>query len=294
MRIIGSLDELREATQTTRCQGRRIGLVPTMGALHEGHLSLVDAAREETDVVVMSVFVNPTQFGPSEDFERYPRDLARDRALAERRGVDILFTPDTATLYPDGTDRQTVWVEPGSLAVYLCGASRSGHFRAVATVVAKLFNLVQPDRAYFGQKDGQQAVIVSRMARELSFPVEVRVMPTVREQDGLALSSRNVYLSARERDQAVILWRALNLARGMIDRGERDAQAIERAMRDCIASDAPLGRLDYASVADLGTLQPISGHITGDVIVALAVYFGSTRLIDNMMVRLGASGPAFD
>jgi pantoate--beta-alanine ligase len=285
MREVGDAKALRGMIHEARCSGRTIGLVPTMGYLHRGHLALVERARAENDVVVVSIFVNPTQFGPNEDFERYPRDLERDRRLAREAGVDLLFTPDAGTMYPTGPRGQEVWVEPGSLASYLDGASRPGHFRGVLTVVAKLFNMVQPDRAYFGQKDGQQAVIVARMGRDLAFPLEVRVVPTVREPDGLAMSSRNVYLSAEERSQAVALWRALERAQSEIRAGERDPRRIEAAIRDFIAKSAPLARVDFVSVAGLETLQPLSEPIQDDVIIALAVFFGKTRLIDNLVVR---------
>lgn len=285
MRQIENVAELRRIVRETRCSSLSIGLVPTMGALHEGHLRLVDRARAENDLVVMSVFVNPTQFGPHEDFDRYPRDLEADRRFAAERGVDVLFTPDVSTMYPGGAADQAVWVEPGPLAAYLDGATRPGHFRGVATVVAKLFNLVQPDRAYFGQKDGQQAVIVARMARDLAFPIEIHVVPTVREGDGLALSSRNVYLSPAERAQATIFCRALELAREQIEAGERDPQRLEHSMREFIAGAAPLARVDFVTVADLDTLQPIRERLDRDALIALAVFFGSTRLIDNMIVR---------
>ncbi|MBV9278505.1 MAG: pantoate--beta-alanine ligase [Chloroflexi bacterium] len=288
MKEVVTAASLSDAVRQARCAGRSVGLVPTMGYLHVGHLRLAARARAENDLVVMSVFVNPTQFGPNEDFERYPRDLERDRRLAAAAGVDLLFTPDLETIYPGGPEAQAVWVEPGPLAEHLCGASRPGHFRGVATVVAKLLNLVQPDRAYFGQKDAQQAIILTRMARDLAFPVEVRVVETVREPDGLALSSRNVYLSAAERAQAIVLHRALQLARSMVEAGERDAQVLEGGMRRCIAEAAPLARIDYVTVADLQTLRPVRGALTGDALIALAVYFGPTRLIDNEVVSLSS------
>jgi pantoate--beta-alanine ligase len=256
-----------------------------MGYLHEGHLTLVDGARAENDVVVMSIFVNPTQFGPAEDYGRYPRNLERDRALAAERGVDVLFTPDVGTMYPNGPEAQRIWVDPGSMADTLCGASRPGHFRGVATVVAKLFATVEPDRAYFGQKDAQQAAIIRAMARDLAYPIEVRVVPTVREPDGLALSSRNVYLSPLERAEAVALIHALSAARDAIAAGEIDAGQIERLMCDTLAREAPHGRVDYVAVADPHTLQLVDGIIRAEVLLALAVYFGKTRLIDNVTAR---------
>jgi pantoate--beta-alanine ligase len=253
-----------------------------MGSLHEGHLSLIRAGRAENDLVVTSIFVNPTQFGPTEDYAQYPRNLDRDRELAEAAGTDILFAPSVSEMYPDGDRGQQVWVDPGPLAAHLCGASRPGHFRGVATVVAKLFAMLEPDRAYFGGKDAQQAAIVRQMARDLGFPVEVRVIPTVREADGLALSSRNVYLTERERAQAPALHRALDEAARSVAGGERDAEQVERGMREYIAREAPDASIDYASVVDAGTLQPLGGPIDRPVLLAVAAYFGRTRLIDNV------------
>lgn len=293
MKETGSPAEVRKIVLQARCHGSSVGLVPTMGYLHAGHLRLAEEARRQNDLVVMSIFVNPTQFGPQEDFARYPRDLERDRALARQAGVNLLFVPDLDTLYPNGPEDQLVWVDPGPLAAHLCGASRPGHFRGVATIVTKLFNLVQPDRAYFGQKDAQQGMIVSRMARDLAFPIEIVLVPTVREPDGLALSSRNVYLSADARDQAVALSGALQQARVLIETGERDAQAIEQALHRYLGRHAPTGRIDYVMVADLTTLQPVRGALPRQALVALAVYFGSTRLIDNVIVRFVNGAPQF-
>jgi pantoate--beta-alanine ligase len=285
--------ELRRIVQRWRCDGRSTGFVPTMGYLHAGHLRLVAEARKENDLVVMSIFVNPTQFGPNEDYERYPRDLARDRRLAAENGVDILFVPEVQTLYPGGPETQQIWIDPGVLAAHLCGASRPGHFRGVATVVAKLFNIVQPDRAYFGQKDAQQALIIAQMVRDLAFPIEVRIVPTVREEDGLALSSRNVYLSPEERTQATVLARALDLAQSAILTGERDPHCLEERMRQFITEVAPLARIDYVTIADLETLQPLTDHLSSNMLIALAVYFGQARLIDNRIVRFKGDKPVF-
>lgn len=284
---------LRRALLEVRGRGESVGLVPTMGYLHRGHQRLAEAARAENDVVVMSIFVNPTQFGPSEDFARYPRDLARDRRLAEECGVDILFVPDENTMYPDGVDRQYVWVDPGILGEHLDGASRPGHFRAVATIVAKLFNMVRPDRTYFGRKDGQQLIIVERMARDLAFGTEIRAVETVREDDGLALSSRNVYLTPEERRQAIVLASALGLAREEIAAGERDARRLQESLQGLIEREAPSARVDYIAIADRETVQPINGTVKDDVVIALAVYFGTTRLIDNMTVRFIEGEPHF-
>lgn len=270
------------AIRAARCAGHAVGLVPTMGSLHEGHLNLIRAGLAENDLVVTSIFVNPTQFGPSEDYARYPRNLDRDRELAEAAGTDILFVPSVSEMYPDGDRGQQVWVDPGPLAAHLCGASRPGHFRGVATVVAKLFAMLEPDRAYFGGKDAQQAAIVRQMARDLGSPVEVRIMPTVREADGLALSSRNVYLSERERAQAPALHRALDEAAHSVGGGERRAEQLERGMREYIAREAPDASIDYASVVDAATLQPLGGLIDRPVLLAVAAYFGRTRLIDNV------------
>lgn len=282
MQELKSGADARRIIREARCAGQSVGLVPTMGFLHEGHRSLVRAARRENDLLVMSIFVNPTQFGPSEDFERYPRDSDRDQTLAAEWGTDILFTPTVEELYPDGSGGQQVWVEPGSLAGHLCGPSRPGHFRGVATVVAKLFAMLEPDRAYFGQKDAQQLAIVQRMARDLGFPVDVRAVPTVREEDGLALSSRNVYLNAEQRAQASVLRRALLEAAESVKNGERNPVAIEAMVRSRISTGAPGANIDYVSVVDGETLQPVRGQIEDKVLVALAVYFGRTRLIDNI------------
>jgi pantoate--beta-alanine ligase len=293
MQEVARLPALHELVRRARCAGQTIGFVQTMGYVHEGHLQLVAEARAENDLVVMSIFVNPTQFGPQEDFERYPRDVERDRRLAQERGVDVLFLPDMGTMYPGGPEAQTIWVDPGELASAMEGASRPGHFRGVATIVTKLFTMVQPDRAYFGQKDAQQAMIVTRMARDLAFPLEVRVVPTVRESDGLAMSSRNVYLTRDEREQAPVLARALELARSVITEGVRDPRRIETAMQELIERSAPLAHVDYVCVADLETLQPAERPLESDALIALAVYFGATRLIDNTIVRFVEGMPHF-
>ena len=292
MHVIVDAADLRATLSELRRTGRSIGFVPTMGYLHEGHLRLVTEARAAGDVVVMSIFVNPTQFGSSEDLERYPRDLERDRMLARDGGVDVLFVPEMATMYPDGPERQSVWVEPGELGTVLEGSSRPGHFRGVATIVCKLFNLVQPDRSYFGQKDGQQAIVVDQVARELGYNIAVVVVPTVRAPDGLALSSRNVHLSPEERAQAPALFRALQDARMLIEKGAREAAGIEVAVRAAIERAAPLARIDYVAIADMETLLP-ARVIRGPTLIALAVYFGDTRLIDNMAVRFTGDQPTF-
>jgi pantoate--beta-alanine ligase len=250
-----------------------------MGALHAGHVSLLQAVRKENGFVVVSVFVNPTQFGPSEDFQRYPRPFSGDVEICTAEGVDLVFHPDAATLYPAGYH---TYAEVHELQDVLCGASRPGHFRGVATVVLKLFNIVQPDRAYFGQKDAQQVRIIQQMVRDLNVPVQIEVCPIVREADGLALSSRNQYLSAEQRRQATILWQALEEARQLVETGLRDGPALVQALKTRIAT-APAARLDYAAVVDLNTLRPVE-RLAGKVLVALAVYFGNTRLIDNIVL----------
>lgn len=292
MQEIADAGTLRAEMFNARCSGARIGLVPTMGYLHAGHLRLIEEARSAEDVVVVSIFVNPTQFGPTEDLDRYPRDPEHDRPLAAAAGVDILFVPDDSTMYPDGPGHQEMWIDPGTLAAHLDGQHRPHHFRGVATVVAKLFNLVQPHRAYFGQKDGQQAVIIDRMTRDLAFPTSVILVPTVREADGLALSSRNVYLSEAQRRQAPSLSHALGVAQAMIRDGQLESEDIERAMKRSIETEAPLARVEFVTVADAHTLAPLA-RIDRDALIALAVFFGETRLIDNLMVRWVGDVPRF-
>ncbi|HPP64144.1 MAG TPA: pantoate--beta-alanine ligase [Anaerolineales bacterium] len=276
MMIVSSLDELRAARLLL---DGRLGLVPTMGYLHEGHLSLVRRAREECDRVAASIFVNPTQFGPTEDLSKYPRDLDRDLSLLEAAGVDLVWTPDNETMYPPDF---STWVEVEGLTRPLEGAARPGHFRGVTTVVAKLFNVVQPQAAYFGQKDAQQAAVVRKMTRDLNFPVEIVVCPTVREADGLAMSSRNSYLSPEERKSAVVLFRALTAAREAFERGERDAESLRKVMSETLASE-PRARTQYVSCADYDTLEEL-GTVTGKALLSMAVFIGKTRLIDNFVV----------
>lgn len=279
MRLVRTIPELREILAEERRAGS-IGLVPTMGYLHQGHLSLVEASRAQNRFTVMSIFVNPTQFGPGEDFERYPRDLERDRALAEAAGVDLLFHPEAAEMYPAGY-RTYVTVE--GLSERLCGQFRPGHFRGVATVVSKLFHLVQPRRAYFGQKDAQQVAVLRKMVRDLDFDLEIVVCPTVRESDGLALSSRNVYLSPQERQAATVLSRALLWARDRVLEGEREAAVLLEGMRQMLEAE-PLCRPEYLEVVDAENLEPLA-RLRGDVLIALAAYFGRTRLIDNVVLE---------
>lgn len=256
-----------------------MGLVPTMGFLHEGHLSLARRARMECDLVVMSIFVNPTQFGPEEDLESYPRDLGRDLALAEEAGVDVVFHPSAAEMYAPG---HATWVDVEGLTEHLCGARRPGHFRGVTTVVSKLFAVCEPDRAYFGGKDAQQALVIRRMARDLDEAVEVIVCPTVRESDGLAMSSRNAYLTPAERVQAPVLHRALVEAEALIAGGERDPRVVVAAIVGRLA-EAPSASVDYVEVVSTSDLRP-TDRIDGEVLVAAAVRLGGTRLIDNVVV----------
>jgi pantoate--beta-alanine ligase len=256
-----------------------VGFVPTMGYLHEGHLVLVRRAKAENSSVVVSIFVNPTQFGPQEDFDKYPRDPKHDLAMLEKEGVDIVFMPSVAEMYPPRFDS---WVEVGKVAERLEGATRPGHFRGVATVVAKLFNIVQPDKAYFGQKDAQQLAVIKKMAADLDMNLEVVVVPTVREPDGLAMSSRNTYLNPQERKAAVVLYQALTLAQKLWSQGERDAQAIRQQMTDLIQKQ-PLANIDYISIADAETLDELD-TVKPPALVSLAVKIGKTRLIDNVVV----------
>jgi len=257
-----------------------VGFVPTMGYLHEGHLQLVRAARKQSDFVVVSIFVNPIQFGPKEDYRRYPRDFRRDRRRLETAGTDVVFCPTVKEMYPEGF---ATFVTVERLGDGLCGASRPGHFRGVATVVTKLFNVVLPDVAVFGAKDAQQAFVIRRMARDLGYHTRIAILPTARERDGLAMSSRNVYLSREERAEAPVLHRSLVLARNLIRRGERSAAKVKAAMRRMIRRESG-GRIDYVEIVDTDELRPVR-TIEGEVLVALAVFLGKTRLIDNVVVR---------
>ena len=290
MRLLKTKGEVRRGVAAARAAAEAttardedgVGLVPTMGYLHEGHLSLARRARQENALVVMSIFVNPTQFGPNEDLSHYPRDLERDLFLAEEEGVDLVFHPPPEEMYLPG---HATWVDVEGLTEHLCGASRPGHFRGVSTVVTKLFGICRPDRAYFGQKDAQQAFVIRRLTADLDLGVEVVVCPTVREPDGLALSSRNVYLTEEERAEAPVLYRALRSAEALIASGERDARLVVRDVLEVLAQ-SPHGRVDYVEVVDTATLQPLE-ILAGEVLLALAVWFGGTRLIDNLVVRVG-------
>ncbi|MGV8083326.1 MAG: pantoate--beta-alanine ligase [Coriobacteriia bacterium] len=275
-RVIGTKAELRAAIAEARAEGRRVGFVPTMGALHEGHLSLVQAASERTDFVVVSIFVNPLQFGPAEDFDAYPRTLGDDLALLEAESVDVVFAPSVREMYGDGAE---VTVDPGPLGKIWEGASRPGHFAGAATIVCKLFGTVRPDQAFFGEKDYQQLQIISRMSLDLDLNVEVVGCPTVRDADGLALSSRNRYLSADERQTAVKLPRALGAAAACLGAGERDARVIEDAMLQVLGEEPGIW-VDYVAVVDPATLEPLE-CVQRSARAILAARVGTTRLIDN-------------
>lgn len=282
MKLVKTVAELREEIAAAKLAGKTIGLVPTMGALHEGHASLIKAANMENDFVVVSVFVNPTQFGPNEDLEAYPRTLDADCKLAESIGADIVFAPSAKEMYPS---EDMTWVEvTGNVTKVLCGRSRPIHFRGVTTVVSKLFNLAQPDRAYFGQKDAQQVEVLKRMVKDLFFNLQLRIMPIVREADGLAKSSRNTYLSTSEHEAALVLSRSLKKAKERFAAGERDAAVLTEAVRAEIAAE-PMSDIDYVEIYRLPELQPVDGPLTGSNLLAVAVKFGTTRLIDNVILE---------
>ena len=292
MKICASISEARSACRDARANHRRVGLVPTMGALHEGHLSLVRAARAQCDVVAVSIFVNPTQFGPAEDLSKYPRQFERDCRLLEGEGVDILFAPpeqeggdilfapSIEEMYPQGA---ISWVVVEGLSEKLDGRSRPGHFRGVTTVVAKLFHVIEPDAAYFGQKDAAQLAVIRRMVRDLDFPVEIVACPIVREADGLAMSSRNAYLNREERQRALVLQRSLQETQRQFQAGERSAARLISAAKEVFLSE-PQVRLDYFEVVDPEMLDPVE-HISGRTLVAVAAFVGTTRLIDNVVLE---------
>lgn len=278
--LITEINEVRERIAAARTSPEIVvSLVPTMGSFHEGHLSLIRAARAESDLLVVSIFVNPAQFGPEEDLEAYPRDLQRDLDLASQEGVDMVFSPSETEMYPEGFE---TYVEVGAIADGLCGQGRPGHFKGVATVVAKLFNIVRPDLAYFGQKDAQQAAVIRRMAADLDFATEIRVCPIIRESDGLAMSSRNFYLTEDVRAQAPALYNALVLARESVGNGETDAAKIRRAMRRAIGQNYLL-EFEYARIVDPDDLKPVA-TIDRKVLAAVAARAGKARLIDNMLI----------
>ena len=277
MRCLTTIAQVREALEPERRRGASVGLVPTMGALHEGHLSLIRAARTENDVVVVSVFVNPTQFGHDSDLALYPQDMDEDLRLAEDAGADLVFSPPESEMYE--RDHST-WVEVENLTAGLCGRSRIGHFRGVCTVVTKLFNICLPDRAYFGEKDAQQLAVVRRMTRDLDVAVQVVGCPTVREEDGLAMSSRNLRLTEEQRAQAPVLYRALGAAKSAVEAGERDATTLTITTKQVLAG-ASLAEVEYVEIVDAASLQPID-QLAGECLIALAARFGDVRLIDNL------------
>lgn len=281
MKIITSPEEMQNYCRSAHAEGKIIGLVPTMGFLHEGHLSLMRRARAENDLLVISIFVNPTQFGPSEDYEAYPRDMERDSKLAEEVGVDVIFSPTPKDMYPHG---YATFVNVERLTEKMCGLSRPGHFRGVTTVVAKLFNIIQPDKAYFGQKDAQQSAVIKRMVDDLNFDLEIVVMPTIREADGLAMSSRNKYLNPQEHTAALVLVNSLRMAENLIKSGLRDSAEVSRKMRKMIEAE-PLAKIDYIAIVDAETLDDLD-KIKRKVLIALAVFIGKTRLIDNTILSV--------
>lgn len=279
MKVVKTIEEVREQVKAWKAEGLRVGLVPTMGFLHEGHQSLIIKAVEENDRVVVSDFVNPTQFGPKEDLASYPRDIERDAKLCEEAGADLIFHPEPEEMYaPD----YCTFVDMDGLTKGLCGKTRPTHFRGVCSVVAKLFNIVAPDSAYFGQKDAQQLAVIRRMVRDLNFDIRIVACPIIREEDGLAKSSRNTYLNAEERAAAVVLSRALNKGKALIESGEQSASKVKDVIMEELCKE-PLAKVDYVEVVDADSIEPIK-ELKGNVLVAIAVYIGKTRLIDNVVI----------
>jgi len=283
MRIVTRSEDMQRLSLEYKRQGKTVGFVPTMGYLHEGHTSLINIARKHADVVVVSIFVNPIQFGPSEDYDRYPRDIERDKEILEKMEVDVMFYPSVDDMYPKGF---TTYVEVKGLSDKLCGRYRPGHFRGVTTVVAKLFNIVMPDVAVFGEKDAQQAIIIKRMVRDLNFPVKIIVGPTVREPDGLAMSSRNEYLTEEERKVAPAIYQSLLLAKSLVEQGERDTSKIIAAMREFLSKYDRI-KVEYIEIVDKEELNPIERLEKGEALIAIAAYLGKARLIDNISVKVG-------
>ncbi len=279
MKIISKITDTQQIISDVRMGGKKIGFVPTMGALHEGHLSLIRTARRDCDFVVVSIFVNPIQFGPNEDYQQYPRPIENDIAKCNREGVDLLFNPSVEEMYPQ---EQLTRVYVTKLTENLCGLSRPGHFEGVTTVVTKLFNIVQPDIAYFGQKDAQQALIIRRMTSDLNMPIIIKICPTIRETDGLAMSSRNQYLDETQRKQACCLYQSLCQAREMIRLGEKNTEHIIRRMKEIIEQTGPC-EIDYVKIVDIETIEDVK-TIDKPVLIALAVKIGPARLIDNVIV----------
>jgi pantoate--beta-alanine ligase len=281
MQVVFSPKKMQEIWNKMQKDGKIIGFVPTMGYLHEGHLSLVRIAKKRSDIVVVSIFVNPTQFGPKEDYKRYPRDFARDKILLQKEGCDYIFAPRMESMYPR---EYSTFVEVDGLSSRIEGASRSGHFKGVTTIVAKLFNIVQPDIAIFGQKDAQQVLVIKKMVKDLNFKTKIIVAPTVREKDGLAQSSRNKYLSPKGRKSATVLYKSLTLAKDLIKKGERNAKIIVNKMRGLINKEKD-AKIDYIAITDTKNLNPIE-KIKGEVLISLAVKFGKTRLIDDIKMKV--------
>lgn len=280
MKVVKTIAEVREQVKAWKAEGLRVGLVPTMGFLHEGHQSLIIKAVEENDRVVVSDFVNPTQFGPKEDLASYPRDIEHDAKLCEEAGADLIFHPEPEEMYAQD---YCTFVDMDGLTKGLCGKTRPTHFRGVCSVVAKLFNIVTPDSAYFGQKDAQQLAVIRRMVRDLNFDIRIVACPIIREEDGLAKSSRNTYLNAEERAAAVVLSRALNQGKALIESGEQSAAKVKDVIMEELCKE-PLARVDYVEVVDADSIEPIK-ELKGNVLVAIAVYIGKTRLIDNFIVE---------
>ncbi len=279
--VVHEIEEVREAVRQWRNEGLSVGLVPTMGYLHAGHKSLIDRAVKENDRVVVSLFVNPMQFGPTEDLNTYPRDLEADTKLCDASGAHIIFNPEPKEMYADGFCSFVDMTGPTS---ELCGKSRPIHFRGVCTVVNKLFNIVTPDRAYFGQKDAQQLAVIRRMVKDLNIPIEIVACPIVREADGLAKSSRNTYLNAEERQAALVLSRAVKLGQDLVEKGERDARKVVEAMKACSNAE-PLAKIDYVEAVDFQSIQKVDA-VENEVLFAMAVYIGKTRLIDNFIINI--------
>ncbi len=279
MQIVKTVDEVRNIVKAWKKEGKTVGLVPTMGYLHEGHKSLIERAVKENDKVVVSDFVNPTQFGPNEDFESYPRDINADAKLCEEAGASIIFNPEADEMY----DNALTFIDMNKITKVLCGKSRPIHFSGVCTVVGKLFNIVAPDRAYFGEKDAQQLCVIKKMVKDLNFDIEIIGCPIIREIDGLAKSSRNTYLNEEERKEALCLSRALNYAKEMIKNGEKDADVIKEKMIEIIDKE-PLSKVDYVEIVDLNTLEAVD-TIDGEILCAVAVFIGKTRLIDNFIIH---------
>ena len=279
MDVVQTINEVRELVKKARSEGKTVGFVPTMGALHEGHLSLIRAADEKCDFVVVSIFVNPTQFGPAEDIDKYPRPLEKDIELCDKNNVDVVFNPTVEQMY---RQENLTWVNVDKLTQCLCGASRLNHFRGVATVCTKLFNIVKPDFAFFGQKDAQQAVVIKRMVSDLNMDLDIIVCPIIRDADGVALSSRNAYLTPEQRKHAALLYKSLQNCRQMIEQGEKNSQTLTDQMRNILAG-SPLIRVEYIDVVDFDSLESVA-RVSAKTLIAAAIRIADTRLIDNILV----------